>query len=156
MQPKGNAVESGLVRLKNWFGHPRWKRRATVKNGGSLQHLFILALIAYAGYKISVLEGKKSIDIIQAIQENYFDDSYVFSNKQGMNIAAAVFSPFLSDYQKPIDPSYGKIIFQKVDWGRNEKGQFYRREDEIASHTCTSEELGFSGSNHRFWPIKEN
>ena len=72
-----------------------------------------------------MLEGKKSIDIIQAVQENYFDESYVFSNEQGMNIAVAVFSPFSPDYQKPIDPSYGKIIFQRVDWGQDEQGKFY-------------------------------
>ena len=82
-------------------------------------------MIAYAGYKISVLEGKKSIDIVQAVQENYFDDSYVFSNEQGINIAVAIASPFLSDYQKPIDPSYGKIIFQRVDWGQDEQGKIY-------------------------------
>ena len=109
----------------------------------------------YARYKISVLERKKSIDIIHAVQENYFDDSYVFSNEQGMNIAIAIASPFHPDYRKPIDPSYGKIIFQKIDWGRDEQGQFYARDYDIASHVCTSEELGLSGSNHKFWPINE-
>ena len=101
-------------------------------------------MIAYAGYKISVIEGKKSINIIQAVQENNFDDSYVFSNEQGLNIAAAIYNPFNSKYQEPIDPSYGKLVFHKTDWGRDEKGQFYRRDYDIASHECTSEELGFS------------
>ena len=53
-----------------------------------------IVLIMYAGYKISVLEGKMSIDIVQAVKENHFDDSHIFSAEQGLNIAFAVFSPF--------------------------------------------------------------
>ena len=56
--------------------------------------LLTVIMTVYAGYKISILEGKKSIDIVQAVQENFFDDTHVFSNKQGLNIAVAVFDPF--------------------------------------------------------------
>ena len=43
--------------------------------------LLTILLITYAGYKVSVLEGKKSIDIIQAVVENHFDDTYKFTHE---------------------------------------------------------------------------
>ena len=48
------------------------------KIGTLCSFLLTFAMVAYTGYKIYILEGKKSIDIIQAVQENYFDDSHVF------------------------------------------------------------------------------
>ena len=42
-------------------------------------HLIVLAM--YTGYKISVLVGKKSIDIVQAVKENRFDENYEFGGK---------------------------------------------------------------------------
>ena len=64
------------------------------KLGAICSLLLVIILITYAGYKISVLEGKRSIDIVQAVIENHFDDTHVFSNQQGLNIAVAVFSTF--------------------------------------------------------------
>ena len=49
------------------------------KMGSFFSILLLIVLVAYAGYKVFILEGKKKIDIIQAVQEDYFDDSYVFS-----------------------------------------------------------------------------
>ena len=67
--------------------------------------ILTVILLMYTGYKISVLEGKKSIDIVQAVKENHFDDSHVFSSQQGLNIAVAVFNPFITEgLLKQIDP----------------------------------------------------
>ena len=35
-------------------------------------------LLFYTVYKSIILEGRKSIDFVQAIKENHFDDSHVF------------------------------------------------------------------------------
>ena len=55
--------------------------------------MLIIILLGYTAYKVSILEGKKRVDVIQAVQENYFDDEYVFSGEQGLNIAAGVYNP---------------------------------------------------------------
>ena len=55
----------------------------------------------YAGYKISVLEGRKSIDIVQAVKRDNFDDQHVFGANQGFNIAIAVLNTFNVE---PLDP----------------------------------------------------
>ena len=80
--------------------------------------LFII-LIAYAGYKISILEGKKSVDILQAVKEKHYDDSYVFQAEQGINFAVAVKD---SVSFHTIDPSYGRIAFNKASWQVMEDG----------------------------------
>ena len=51
------------------------------KLGAICSLLLVIILVVYAGYKISVLEGKRSIDIVQAVIENHFDDTHVFSNQ---------------------------------------------------------------------------
>ena len=46
---------------------------------GAICSLLLLALVlVYAGYKASILEGRKSIDILTAVTEDYFNETYVF------------------------------------------------------------------------------
>ena len=37
-----------------------------------------MILLFYTVYKSIILEGRKSIDIVQAVKEDHFDDSHVF------------------------------------------------------------------------------
>lgn len=54
-----------------------------------------------------------------------------------------------------IDPSYGRIRFQKFRASRDGKGGFINEIEEIESHQCSREELGVSGNDQKFWPINE-
>ena len=60
------------------------------KMGALCSIILLILMLIYTGYKISILEGKKDIDIVQAIKENHFDESHVFGNAQGLNVAVAV------------------------------------------------------------------
>ena len=51
------------------------------KMGAICSILLTLLLIAYMVYKATVLEGRKNVDIIQTITENYFDEHYTFGAK---------------------------------------------------------------------------
>ena len=104
---------------------------------------------------MSILQGKKSIDIIQAVVENHFDDSYVFDSEQGLNFAIGVLNPFSPDTFNPLDPTFGRIKVTKHDWGFDENGVFKRTDSELETHMCSSEELGLSGTNHKMWPINK-
>ena len=73
--------------------------------------LSIAVLLTYVGYKINILQGKKSIDIIQAVIEDHFDETDKFTASQGLNIAAGVGNPFIPSTQKQLDPSFGRIRF---------------------------------------------
>ena len=97
------------------------------KMGVFYSFLLIIILLMYAGYKISLLEGRKSIDIVQAVKENHFDDTYVFTGEQGLNIAVAVFSTRDLSTHQPIDPSYGSISIRKIN-RRIEEGTVWKYE----------------------------
>ena len=66
--------------------------------------LLLIVLLLYTGYKISILEGKKGIDIIQAVKENHIDLEYEFSAEQGLNIAVGVFNPSNPSTINGVDP----------------------------------------------------
>ena len=53
----------------------------TSKMGAVCSILLVVTLIMYTGYKVSILEGRKSIDIVQAVKENHFDANTVFGAK---------------------------------------------------------------------------
>ena len=64
------------------------------KMGALCSILLLIVMITYTGYKISILEGKKSIDIVSAVRENYFRSDNKFGAQQGLNVAVAVFNEF--------------------------------------------------------------
>ena len=48
------------------------------KLGALCSLLFLITMLTFTSYKISILVDRKSIDIIQAVKENHFDDTDVF------------------------------------------------------------------------------
>ena len=90
---------------------------------GSLCTLLLLVfLIVAAVYKVTILEGKKAIDILSVVEENHFDEDFIFGREQGLYIAAGVFNLFDPNTFYPIDPSYGRIKFSKREWGADPQG----------------------------------
>ena len=73
-----------------------------------------MLVLGYTSYKIYILEGKKSIDVVQAVKENHFDDSSTFGAEQGLNIAVTVFNPFDSSWEQQVAPVYGRIRFLRL------------------------------------------
>ena len=105
----------------------------------------------YAGYKIDVLMGRKDVDILQAVQEDHLDDSYIFTAEQGFNVAVSLVS-----HLGIIDPSYARLRFMKYEFFLSEDGEPTFAWYELESHQCTQEELGLSGTDHKFWPPKKS
>ena len=60
------------------------------KTGALCSILLLILMLIYTGYKLSILEGKKDIDIVQAVKEDHFDESHMFGAAQGLNVAVAV------------------------------------------------------------------
>ena len=73
--------------------------------------LLLIVLIVYSYYKFDIMLGKKDVDILSAVKENYFKPDYTFGSKQGLNIAVAVFDPFDPSNYKQLDWSYGQVRF---------------------------------------------
>lgn len=73
---------------------------------GALCTVFLqVVLIAYTGYKVSILDAKKDVDILQAVKEDYFDNQYKFGAEQGLQVAIAVGNE--SNPGQVLDPAYG-------------------------------------------------
>ena len=104
--------------------------------------ILFLLMIAFSAYKITILESRDFVDILESVEINHFDSDHVFSYNQGFNIAVGVFSPFDARTMQPIDPSYGKIGFYKRTWGQNEDASYFLYEEELKTHLCSIEELG--------------
>ena len=116
--------------------------------------LLVIVLIAFAGYKVYVLENKISVDIVEAVYKNHFDDHYKFGAEQGLNIAVAIVNASDQETYQPLDPLYGRLRVSKTKTGLNEQGIFgLLSEEEIGSHPCTLEEVGLAGSNPKFFPV---
>ena len=64
------------------------------KMGALCSLILAITLITYAVYKMIIMTERKNVDILSALQENHFDDSYRFTADQGLNIAVAVNDPF--------------------------------------------------------------
>ena len=126
------------------------------KMGTFCSFLLPLILIAYAGYKVNILQGKKSVDILQAVNKHYFDDEYTFGAKQGLDIAIGVTDYHRQDAYELIDPKFGKITFTVYSFGLNEEGLYeVFSEKVLQSHQCSLQELGLVGTGHKFFPINQ-
>ena len=62
--------------------------------GGICSLLLVVILLAYAGYKVSVLLGKTNVNIVQAVSKDYFDEADVMGSEQDLKVAVALYSPF--------------------------------------------------------------
>ena len=99
--------------------------------------LLVVFLIIATAYKVTLLEGKRAIDIISAVEENHYDQSYIFGAEQGLFVSAAVLSAFDTNTHSSIDPSYGRIRFRRKKWSFDSQGNFFDIVTELESHDCT-------------------
>ena len=66
------------------------KRSLHSFTGSILSILLFIILLTYTCFKIDTLVTKGKVDIVSAINENYYDEDFIFSAKQGFNIAVGV------------------------------------------------------------------
>ena len=132
-------------------------KRKSILNTSVGCHITIIAYIVILMYtlvKFNVWIEKKDISIMATKLTDALPDGYTFSYEQGLNIAIA-FTGFDNNIEPILDKSYGHLVFKEYAFGKDEEGKYYTRSTEIPSHTCTDEELGYSGNNAAFYPINE-
>ncbi len=66
----------------------------------------------------------------------------MFSSNEGLAIAAA----FMDADEEPIDPEKGELKFFENSWGIEDDGSYFENFEEIPSHICTDQDLGFDDS----------
>ena len=70
----------------------------------------LIIVIAYTYQKIDVWIEKKDVDIMSSIMNRYIDETQVFDNSQGLNLAIA-FTAFDNEEEPTLDKSIGEIVF---------------------------------------------
>ena len=70
----------------------------------------LIIVIAYTYQKIDVWIEKKDVDIMSSIMFSYIDETQVFDNSQGLNLAIA-FTAFDNEEEPILDKSIGEIVF---------------------------------------------
>ena len=40
--------------------------------------ILMFLVLAYTGYKVSVLAGKTNVNLVKTVHEDYFDQTYIF------------------------------------------------------------------------------
>ena len=58
--------------------------------GATLSILLIIVLLGYVGLKVDTLIRRSQVDIISAVNEDFYDDQKTFSASQGFNFAVGL------------------------------------------------------------------
>ena len=74
------------------------------------------------------------------VKEDFYQETDEFTHDQGFALALVLINE--DDFEEPLDPAFGSLHFMVSSWATDENDKYYWRRDEIASHTCTQEELG--------------
>ena len=112
---------------------------------GTFCSLILLSItFIYAYQKLGVFIDKKDISIMLSTKDMYFTDADKFTNKMGINIAAA-FTAYDSETEWVLDPRYGSLHINERSWGQNPDGSYFATRTEMKGHNCTRENLGLEG-----------
>lgn len=90
--------------------------------------------------KFDNLVERKDVNMIQSVRESYFDESYEFTARQGLNVAAAIHSR----QGLKFDKSYGSIVFKRIEFKLDADGNRVRNSGYMDTHTCSRQELGLT------------
>ena len=83
---------------------------------GSIFSLMVFGtVLSYAILKVQNLMEKKDVDILSTVEEFHFEELDLFTTKQGLQIAVA-FTGFNSNTEYELDPAYGELIFNRIEW----------------------------------------
>ena len=118
--------------------------------------LLFIFVSFYAAQKVDILINKKDVDVLSVVNKNFYDSKYIFDYSKGFNVAVA-FTSYESQSEYILDPTYGRLVFEKVSWGVDETGSFFTNYEEMDKHVCTKEELGHGDPEGlKFLPVETN
>ena len=91
------------------------------KMGSACSLLLWMLMIMYALYKVSILESRRQVDILQTVDKEYFDENYTFGARQGLSIGANVVDVYdQRTFYEPIDWRYGTLSFSIENYAVDE------------------------------------
>ena len=105
--------------------------------GATLSILLIIILLGYTSLKVDNLLRRSQIDIIEAVNENFYEETKQIGAKQGFNFAVA-----LTGFNN-LDPRIGWFEFIAAEFDIEAEEEIdVQKEKTLKYHTCSDEELG--------------
>ena len=109
---------------------------------GACCTVLLLVLIAiFAVQKFLFLVLKNEVTVFTAESKLHFADSEPFVYADGLNVAVGLTS-YDGNAEWQLDPSYGELVVNSIEWGQNEDGSYYRSVRPVEARNCTEVELG--------------
>ena len=71
--------------------------------------IVLVVIFSYAYLKMDVLMHNKDKDVRSVIHDQHFAKDYVFSSKNGLNLAVA-FTAYDNEREWILDPAYGELL----------------------------------------------
>ena len=120
--------------------------------GALLTFATLLLMITYSVYKVDNMLQRKGYKMMTTVKENFFDEHDVFTADAGFGLALTFINE--NAIGEPLDPAYGTLKFFVSQWGIDENEEYYNKREELPSHKCSEEELGFvEGDATQFYPV---
>ena len=132
-------LDGGEEGLKSWMGSLCSIILATV-------------MLAYMYQKMDVLIARKDVDVLSTINDQYYEDDFIFSYENGLNVAVS-FTAYDGEQKWILDPTYGSLIFNSYTWGSREDGSLFAERIKLDQHICQRDELGLDEGDAKFLPI---
>ena len=92
--------------------------------GSLLTILAYLVVIMYTYLKVDVWVQKKDVDIMQTKMIDHFPNDYIVSHDLGLYLAIA-FTDYDSNSEPILDKSYGRLVFNRYQWGIDSNGEYF-------------------------------
>ena len=126
----------------------------TTASGFCLTLLLGIIMLAFAAQRQYAMNTKRYIDIKKTATLHYWNEDYIFSQANGLEIAVA-FSAFDDGSSLPLDKSIGELVFISYEWGSDpDTGKVFTKREKLPSYQCSKEELGIvESSESRFYPM---
>ena len=106
---------------------------------GSLCTILILVItVVYSIQKLAVLNWRKDVDILSAVNSLVFTSEDKFTHANGFNIAVA-FTEYNYNQEWELEPRYGSLVVNSFSWGVNPDGSFFTRRIPMQTQICTKE-----------------
>ena len=104
------------------------KENSTLKTFvGSLITIIVhLVVFMYAYVQLDVWINKKDVDIMATTLNEHLPHDYIFDHEQGLNLAIA-FTSYDSNPNPILDKSYGELVFNAYEWGKDENDKYFVR-----------------------------
>ena len=131
----------------------RWRHGTPLGFFFTLSLVIVLLLQGYL--KAERVFGFGDTKTIQSYQNNYYNDTFVYSSDAGLKFAFGV-TAYDNNRENIEDPDYGVVKAKVNSWGLSDSNEVIARSN-FDTHPCTKEELGLdedrNDESSEFWPI---